>query len=608
MLNLNITIDFETAYSTEFSLTKMTTAEYVLSPHFEILGVAVKMDDSPARWFSGTKEEIKNFLVRYPFETPGVTTIIQNSHFDGSILEWHLDIKPWRYFCTRMATRATILAKTKKASLKVITEYLGIGQKGTEVEDFRGYWLRDFTPEQLARYGNYCINDAELTYQIWQHLNPKLTEDERELIHYTTLKFTRPTLQLDDDVILTRLAEVRAEKIAVLAKTGMSDPSQLMSNDKFADALRILGVEPPTKISPATGKETYAFAKTDPDFKDLLEHPDSAVQALVAARLKHKSTQEETRLEKFHRQYQLNRPFAVPILYYGAHTGRFSGLDGLNMQNLPRGGALRACLVAPPGYKLVAGDLSQIEARTVAFYAGERKLLERWQKGADVYRWFAADALYKKSEPLITKAERFVAKTCILGMGYGVGAKKFHTVMRGNSIDMTEHEAKRTVNTYRNTFSAIPRLWQDLDLALQYMVQQRRHIHPNMPGILFGPGFILLPNGMRLEYPNMRLDSDGSVLYDSHRGTRKLWGGALLENIVQAVTRIVLTDAELYLSRRGILAALSVHDELIYVVREEVVEKFATVLNKVLTRSVPYLPGLSLAAEVHYGDTYLECK
>lgn len=612
MNSIPITIDFETFYSSAFTLSTMTTAEYVLSEWFEIIGVAVKVGNDPAEWFSGTHDEIWTWLKQFPFEEPGYTTVIQNSHFDGSILEWVLDIHPSRYFCTRMAARATVLPYTKKASLKVIAEYLGVGHKGSEVEDFKGFRRADFTPAQLARYGEYCKNDVELTHQIAEILGPKIAEDEHDLIHYTTTKFTRPVLHLDEDVITQRLAEVRAEKDAVLVRAGLDTPEALMSNDKFANALRLLGVEPPTKISPLTGKITYAFAKNDAEFKDLLDHEDSRVQALVAARLKHKSTQEETRLVKFQKQVWLGRPFAVPILYYGAHTGRFSGLDGLNLQNLPRGGALRKSLIAPPGYVVMAGDLSQIEARATAYFAKESKLLARWDAGDDVYKWFASSALYNKPEDQIAKEERFVAKTCILGMGYGVGAKKFHTVMKAAGIDMTEAEAKRTVNTYRNTFASIPRLWEHLDIAMQYMIDNKRYSISPIP-VVFGNKFIGLPNGMRLVYPEMHNarvagEFKERVTYMSHRGERSLWGGALLENIVQAVTRIVLTDAELFLARKGYPAALSVHDELVYVVREDLAEKFATVLERVLTRPVPFLPGLPIAAEVHYGPSYLECK
>lgn len=608
MSDIPLTIDFETAYSAAYSLSKMTTAEYVLDPMFEIIGVAVKVGDAAAQWFSGSLAETKAWLQRFPFEQPGFVTVIQNSHFDGAIMEWILGIKPHRYFCTRMAARPILVPFTKSASLKNIVQYLGLGEKGTEVHSFIGRWRRNFTPEELAQYGSYCCNDAELTYQIYQYLEPQLPQREQQLIHFTTTKFTRPSIMLDPDVVRIRLAQVKQEKLEALHRAGLHTNEDLMSNPKFAEALLLMGVVPPTKISEATGKETWAFSKADPDFTDLLEHPNVSVQALVAARLKHKSTQEETRLERFQKQAMMNRPFAMPILYYGAHTGRFSGLDKLNLQNLPRGGELRRSLVAPPGYKLVAGDLSQVEARTTAYLAGQQDLLDRFEAGDDVYRWFAS-SLYNVPAAQITKEQRFVAKTCVLGMGYGVGATKFHTVMRNAQVPMTLEEAKRTVNTYRSTFARIPNLWRDLETGLSYMTDEKAHLKlPRIP-IVFGYQCLTLPNGMQLLYPNLRKDDlNNTYVYDSHRGTRTLWGGALLENIVQALTRIILTDAELYLAERGYPAALSVHDELVYVLPDAKVATFETVLKKVLTRPVEWLPKLPLACEVASGSNYLECK
>lgn len=603
-----LVIDFETAYSQTYSLSKMTTAEYVLSPYFDIIGVAVKLGDAATEWFSGKREDVREWLKQFPFEDDGYTTIIQNSHFDGPILEWILDIHPAHYFCTRMAARPLVVPFCKSASLKVVADYLGIGQKGTEVASFIGMWRRDFTPAQLAQYGEYCKNDVELTRKMYDVFAPQLPDDEQELIHLTTTKFTRPRLELDLNVLTARLAEVRHEKAEVLRLAQLENPDDLMSNPKFAAALERFGVEPPMKVSPATGKQTYAFAKNDPEFKELLEHDEPRVQALVAARLKHKSTQEETRLERFISQYHLGRPLAVPQLYFGAHTGRWSGLDKLNMQNLPRGSALRAALVAPPGHVILAGDLAQIEARTAAYLAGADSLVDRFASGADPYRWFAANRLYHTTEDQVTKEERFIAKTCLLGMQYGVGAPKYHKLMRASNIDMSEYEAKRIVNAYRTAFHQIPRLWNFLDTALSYMAEGKRYQPWNLP-VIFGERFIALPSGMRLQYPNLRLNSTTATFcYDSHRGTKTLWGGALLENIVQALTRIILSDAELFMARRGMEAVLSVHDELVYVVPERSAEKFAIALERVLTRPVPWLPGLPIAAEVKWGKTYLECK
>jgi len=281
-------------------------------------------------------------------------------------------------------------------------------------------------------------------------------------------------------------------------------------------------------------------------------------------------------------------------------------LDKLNLQNLPRAGALRRALLAPKDHVVLAGDLSQIEARITARLANQHDLLEMFRLGKDPYRWFAANSLYKKPEDMIAAAERFVAKTCILGMGFGVGAPKFFLTMQNAGVSLTLQECKRIVNTYRGTFHHIPSLWSLLDDMLGIMAQGgRAKYYP----VIFGKEFVQLPNGMRLVYPNLRRDTQSnSYVYDSHRGTRSIWGGALLENIVQALARVVLTDAELFMARRGFETVLTVHDELVYVIHKALAEKFAVTLEKVMSRTVPWFDGLPVSCEVNWGSTYADCK
>ena len=141
------------------------------------------------------------------------------------------------------------------------------------------------------------------------------------------------------------------------------------SNPKFAELLIEQGVTPPTKISATTGKETYAFAKTDEGFKELLEHDNPYVQALASARIGNKSTIEETRTENFI-QIANRGKLPVPLKYAGAVVShRWSGVDGINLQNLPRTSELRRAICAPVGYKLVASDLSNIELRLAYWFA-----------------------------------------------------------------------------------------------------------------------------------------------------------------------------------------------------------------------------------------------
>ena len=145
------------------------------------------------------------------------------------------------------------------------------------------------------------------------------------------------------------------------------------------------------KISPTTGKPTFAFAKTDIGFKDLLDHPDERVQILSAARVGNRSTIEETRTENFINI--ANRGLLpVPLKYSGAVVShRWSGGDGINMQNLPRTSELRRAIYAPSGFKIVVSDLSNIELRLAYWFSNSQDKVEQIRNGVDLYTQSASD-------------------------------------------------------------------------------------------------------------------------------------------------------------------------------------------------------------------------
>lgn len=602
-----IGIDFETFYSRGYSLSKITTQEYVLDPRFEVVGVSVKLNDEDTEWFSGDHNETAEFLNQFPWDDAVV--IAHNAMFDGAILEWRFGIEPAMYFCTMMGARPHVVPFTErgKMSLKAVAEYLGIGEKGTEVVNALGIRRANFPPDQLRRYAEYCRNDVDLCVQLYHILDKDFIDDERLLLDATIKKFTRPQFRLNTNVLRTRLAEIKRAKENALAFAGIPK-DDLMSNNKFADALRRLKVVPPMKISPTTGKLTYAFAKSDAEFSALLDHTDVRVAALVGARLKVKSTQEETRIERFLDVAKASSKFdmgiGVPLLYYGAHTGRFSGMDKLNMQNPPRGSALRYALEAPEGHKVVVADLSQIEARITACLAGETKLVEQFANGEDVYSNFAS-TLFNMEVSKDTPRERFVGKTCILGLGFGVGTQKLYDSLLASKVAVSKSEAQRYVEVYRKTFPRIPQLWKRADKMIIAMSNGVRY---ELTKNIYTDGrAVTLPNGFKLYYPELRRHDSGWA-YDSKGKRTYLYGAKLIENIVQALARIVVSTAEVFLIERGFYAALQVHDELVYIAPEETAKKMAHILERVMSRRVEWMPDLPLASEVSIGDNYGEAK
>jgi len=359
-----ITIDFESFYSSEYGLKKYTTEEYIRDPQFEVIGVAVQVNDGKPEWFSGDALSTYAFLQNYDWSNS--LALAHNAMFDGFILSNHFGIKPKGWLDTLSMGRA-LHGTEVGGSLAVLSSHYGLGVKGTEVVNAMGLRREAFPADQLARYGDYCENDVTLTWKLFNAMSKDFPPTELRLIDLTIKMFTEPVLWLDRVVLKGHLGRVKATKTHLL---GALDKDSLMSNPKFAELLREHGVVPPMKKSPTTGKQTYAFSKTDEEFKALLEHENNYVQTLVAARLGTKSTIEETRTERF--IGIANRgALPVPLRYYAAHTGRWGGDDKVNLQNLPRASTLKYAMIAPAGYVILDSDSSQIEARTLAWLAGQ---------------------------------------------------------------------------------------------------------------------------------------------------------------------------------------------------------------------------------------------
>jgi DNA polymerase I-like protein with 3'-5' exonuclease and polymerase domains len=404
-----IVLDFETFYSQEFSLTKVTNEEYVRSPEFEVIGVSVQRNADEPEWFSGTMAETAAFLTTFDWENS--LALAHNAAFDASILTWVFGIKPKGWLDTLSMGRA-LHGTEVGGSLAVLAKHYGVGTKGDEVIMAKGLRRTDFPADQLARYGEYCCNDTAMTYALFQKMATGFPPSELRLIDLTIRMFSEPRLWLDAGVLESHLTAVRFTKQELMSKM-LIEKDQLMSNNQLAKVLEDLGVEVPMKKSPTTGKQTYAFSKTDEGFKALLEHENVIVQAIVAARLGVKSTIEETRTARFIGIAERG-PMPVPLRYYAAHTGRWGGDDKLNLQNLPRNSPLKYAIIPADGYVILDSDSSQIEARTLAWLAGQDDLVDAFDRGEDVYK-IMASAIYGKPIELITKDERFVGKTTILG-------------------------------------------------------------------------------------------------------------------------------------------------------------------------------------------------
>lgn len=608
-----LTIDFETFYSKDYSLSKMTTEAYVNDIRFEAIGIAVKRNNEPTRWFTGSYPEIKAWLAQFDWDNSMV--IAHNAMFDGAILGWRFGIYPKAVVCTLSMARA-LHAVSVGGSLAALSEYYKLGVKGTEVLNALGKRRLDFSKTEMDAYGSYCINDVELTYKLFKAMLPKIHMRELKLIDMTIRMYTDPMLKLDTDMLYAHLADVREQKEKLLEECGINK-DDLMSNQKFASVLEMFGVEPPTKIN-SKGLETYAFAKTDEGFKALAEHDDPRVQAIVAARLGTKSTLEETRTQRFieisDRPYR-DSLLPVPLMYYGARTGRWSATDKINLQNLPRKSKLKGAIVAPDGYVIVGADLSAIELRMGLAFAGQLDKMRLLGEGIDLYKDFAS-TVYNVPISEIDEGQRFMGKTSQLSLIYGTGSVKLRNQVKLMSgKDIGAEEAKRIVTLYRNEYTEVVDAWGQGDEVLECVLHNNAmYMGRNNLIAVHGAEGALLPSGLYMRYPDLRKDKveatrglrwEWSVM-KNRRERDKLYGSKVFQGLTQALARCIIAEAMLRIEKEYRIL-LTIHDACYLLAREDEANDVLRFVIQQLRVPPVWMPDIPLDAEGGYGRS-LEFK
>lgn len=685
-----LTGDFETYYDREYSLRNMTPVEYICDPRFEAIGCSFRLDrvslplpappqpphlpwfDAKARWIDGPDLPV----IFQKIDWSRTAFMSHNIGFDGAILAWRYGIVPALYIDTLGMARAA-LPDAKGASLEKVLTHIGAPPKGDALAAAAGMRLEDIkrNPRYYQEYKTYANRDCDGCAWIFRYLAHAFSGTQGVGTIHAFEEFLQmdavarmailPQFCLDMSVLVEHQRSTQVQKAMLLRRlrdSAILDPdnpkSDLLSNERFAEVLRKLGVEPPTKISFKTGKQTYAFSKTDPEFMELADDEDPLVQAAVAARLGFKSTLEETRTKRFLAIANINWPhdsnesvipavrinhgvngqpifprrMPFPLRYSGAHTHRLSGEWLLNLQNLGRKSKLREALIAPPGYLIVSADASQIEARIVSWLAGCAKLVNAFANKEDVYSTFASivyDYLVnKKDHP----GERFVGKTGVLGLGFGMGAFKFVLTClnqgrnQGLPLELCRipHElGERVVKLYRTEYREVPDYWS----AQTQVIHMLANRVSGSLGVLLidGPDqSVILPNGMRLYYRNMHselLPVPGSTdmrqqwVFDYGREKKFTFGGKMTENAVQALARIITMNAAARIRKLGRVGswkphnlAGQIHDQLIYLAPKEVADDLLALVIEEMSRPLDWFATLPLDAEGGVGENLMEIK
>ncbi len=529
-------------------------------------------------------------------------------------------------------------------------------------------------------FSQYAIHDNELCELIFTKLYDKLPWSERRLMDMVLRCCVEPKFVVDTKLLEDHIVDVKNAKEQLIIAAGGVDKSVIMSSAKFQSALEALGVDIEYKDSPTAKdeygepKRIPAFSKSDEFMENLMNDSDPAVAALAAARIGLKSTLEETRSEKLlsignlpwtvtqRAHAAIQREFApldymatatvgfglmpMPLRYGGAHTHRLSGDWGLNVQNMPtvRGSKgkskLRLSLKAPAGHTVVTCDLGQIEARLVAWICGAKTLIDEFTLKLDPYNKLASDTfgrpVNRKLVGTIDEIMGFIGKTGILGLGYGCGKDNFNTMVvrsaRSQGMDIstiyTREIGDKCVDAYRKRYFQIPAAWNKLGSIIS-----TNWGLPHLPEVNFGPvtighGVVHLPSGLDMTYAEpaerrvMKKMPNGEerwmfeFSYRYGKIWHRLYGPKLLENIVQALARIVVMNAALRIRDRGKTRpcpdayrfVMQAHDELVFIIPDEELDFAKAMIHNEMVRPPSWGRDIPLTADIGTGASYGEAK
>jgi DNA polymerase len=596
---------------------KLSMTDYVHHPEFEVLSCAMRWDDEPAAKFY-RKDEISAVFAEIDWSN--LRVVAHNALFDGYVL-WHeYGHVPGKYFCTLAAANA-IYQGAVPVGLDSLSKFLELGEKLPDLADFRGLHATDLTEEQwesLARYNN---NDVDLNHALFQVLAPGLPAKEHELMDQTIKLFAAPVLRVDRAVAQEALDDAISERDELVAKTGLTKEA-ISGNISFREALRGRLGWVPQKLN-EKGETIDAFAKTDFEFVKLKSHPDEHVRNLVLARQEVKSSLGITRAQRL-LDLADYRGGLLPIglNYAKAHTMRWAGTNKMNPQNFTRGSKLRRSIIAPDGHVLLVVDSSQIECRTLAWLAGQEDLLTQFRDNLDPYSIMASKVFGFEVNKTEHPDERFMGKTMVLGLGYGMGWRKFFneiiTGARGKAMAITPDFAERAVAIYRGTNDKVVILWKTSELFLEYLVYGEKPLDAaevaKSRGRYFPQGVIELdpttkrvvfPNGCYLRYPNL-INDEGQFKYQVYdKGKlrwKNLWGGSFVENYDQTIARHIVAEQILELSEHY-RPVLLVHDESVNLVPEKEAEQ-ALELGMRIFRKNLFWTDIPLDSEGGYDRCY----
>jgi DNA polymerase family A len=603
-----VTLDFETYFDKDYTLSKLSTEAYVRDPRFEPCGCAVRGPNGHVEWFPPL--QLRQFFDYLDWSRLAI--LCHHTQFDGLILSHYYRVKPALWLDTLSMSRL-VHGNHMRNGLDALAKHYALPAKSVPYTAFKGrHWdeLSGLVQHQLSEGG---MHDVRLTWELFTRLAPYVPDEELKLIDLTVRMFVEPCLRGDVKLLTAVVNDETRRKAEMMAALAV-ERKELQSPERFAELLRAQGIDPPTKVT-AAGK-AYCFAKSDKFMQEtILEHPDDRVRTLGEARLGVKSTIEQTRAARLAAMAERGA-LPVYLAYSGAHTKRWAGGDRVNWQNFRRGSRIRTAIRAPTGHCIIKADKSQIECRYLNYLAKQWDVIERFKKREDPYVAIASAAygepVYKPKEddPRYSEmlAKRGTGKQLELSCGYGAGAATIQATAAkgtyGPPVKISLEQAMSWRNLYRSTHKRVVEFWYQGENALHAIAHKLDY---NWSIFQIKDGKLYLPNGTCLQYPGLSRSSDeygGHWRYDSRIGRNKIWGGVLVENVIQAVSRVDMGQCMLRLADMGYRIVLMEHDAIAVVVREKSAERDLKVVLEEMRRPPAWLPDIPLDAEATVGETY----
>jgi len=665
-------IDFESFFNDEVGFKSLSTIEYVTHDEWETLGFGWQLFDTAPGEFGvnvacapQVEDKLREFQLTFGDSLEEVTVVAKNARFDMLVLLHHYGINPKYILDVEDLTRH--YDARMDHGLKHVAKLFGAKPKGDTNIFFDCHWDDIASdPDLLNGFIEYTAGDIEAQVDITKKALPYLSNPHTELraARHTLNLFLYPqfvyNFELADELIKGMTKEIdnaiqdvsnftfRNGDMSGFTKKELKELTVkekvcalLSGNLSFVKLLQLAlpeGEEVPTKPAKRPGKKMEALlgegrgpalAKDDDGCKWLLGHSDDLVSGLMIARQAVKSWPLHiSRVTRMRNQAAASGGlFRIPMKYYGCHTGRWSGDEKVNTNNLGgkgRGkainkliGMVRHTLTAGPGHKLCIVDSGQIEARKLAWLAGQTDLIEAFADDADPYSLFAADLFQTKVwkwghddvEEYAGQKEkvgiyRGFGKDAILGCGYGMGANKFYDNCIKNDVlrplfDSGEYDLsfiKKLIRTYRTKYSKIPEYWGSVENAWRRAAKYGEEV--DVGSVRFyrhgSSVFMRLPSGRVMQYRHASVTAKDELRW--HHG--KLWGGGITENIVQASSRDLLWYWMDRIERElGVRVVHHVYDEIITRTITPMAEEINQGMIQIMCEAPDWCPDMPLSTD-----------